>query len=76
MNSNDLLIQSAPTEMVVETGEGVGDNVPHLVFDVAGQPYTCPISQVQHLVRYVDVATRPSPAGVPSWEIGRVIMSG
>jgi chemotaxis signal transduction protein len=76
MNSNDLLIRPASIDGAGEFGEAPGDKVPHLVFDVAGQPYACPISQIQHLVRYIDVATLPAPAGVPPWEIGRITMAG
>jgi chemotaxis signal transduction protein len=69
MNSNVLPV---PVEMANDSREVLGEETPHLVFDVNGQPYACPIGKIQQLMRCVDASLRQSPPGAPSWEAGRV----
>jgi len=42
----------------------------YLVFEVDGQPYACPIDQIEHLMLLEDAPLRPSPEGSPSWQVG------
>ena len=72
MNSNTLI----DPRQAEEAGEIIGadgNNTPHLVFEVDSQPYACPINKIQHLARFIDVSLRPSPAGHPAWEVGRLV---
>ncbi len=43
---------------------------PHLTFLIDGQPYACPIAQVQHLLRLVDAKTHEHPGECAPWETG------
>lgn len=43
---------------------------PHLTFLIDGQPYACPIGQVQHLLRLVDAKTHEHAGECAPWETG------
>jgi len=43
---------------------------PHLTFLIDGQPYACPIAQVQHLLRLVDAKTHEHAGECAPWETG------
>lgn len=48
---------------------------PHLVFVIDSQPYACPVSQLGRLMRLADAPVKPSPAGAPAWEAGRLFIT-
>lgn len=74
MNLNNLSIPSSLGEAENEVLETPGNSKAHLIFEVDAQPYACPISKIQHLIRYVDVSITPSPAEASIWEVGRLAM--
>jgi len=64
---------AGPGEIANVVVEPSVNTTAHLIFDVDAQPYACPISIIQHLIRYVDVSITPSPAGASTWEVGRMV---
>ena len=75
MNPNHLLTPQPPASLAAAPAPVAGEDLPHLVFEVAAQPYACPISKIQHLIRLVDVTGQPAPAGAPVWETGRLALT-
>lgn len=49
---------------------------PHLAFMVDGHPYACPITQVQHLMRFVDARTHDQAGEAAFGEIGKTLSLG
>ena len=49
---------------------------PHLAFMVDGHPYACPITQVQHLMRFLDARTHDQAGEPAPGEIGKTLSLG
>jgi len=50
-------------------------SIPHLAFQVAGEPYACPIHFIQRLLRAADARLLPTRKDAPAWETGRLMNS-
>lgn len=52
------------------------DGQSHLIFEVDGEPYACPIHYIERLMRCADASIQPPLPDAPPWQTGRLLAEG